>query len=161
MKIAKNSVAGIYFQVKDLEGNEIMASDADSAMPVLVGMGGLLPGLENALLGRVEGENFSVTLGPAEAWGEYEEGHVERVPLKHIQAENKQRLEPGVIVEVMGAHGPFQATVVKVGKFNADLDMNHPLAGKTVVFDVQVETVRTATEDELSHGHVHGEGCNH
>lgn len=159
MKIAKNSVATIHFQVKDRDGNEVMQSE--EAVSVLVGMGGLLPGLENALIDKSAGENFSVTLPPDQAWGEREEDLVQRVPIKHLKVEGKQKLAPGVLVELEGEHGSIQAFVVKVGKFNADLDMNHPLAGQTVVFDVQVEAVREATEDELAHGHVHGEGCHH
>ena len=54
--------------------------------------------------------------------------------------------------------GRHQVTIVKVGRFNADCDLNHPFAGKTLTFDVEVINVRQATAEELSHGHVHGEG---
>jgi FKBP-type peptidyl-prolyl cis-trans isomerase SlyD len=159
MKIAQSTVAVIHFQVKDLEGNEITQSEEPT--PVLVGHDCLLPGLDTALLDRTAGEQFSVTLPPEQAWGERQEGLVQRVPIKHLTLERKQRLEPGILVEVPGEHGSFQARVLKVGRFNVDLDMNHPLAGMSVVIDVQVDSVREATAEELAHGHVHQGDCDH
>jgi FKBP-type peptidyl-prolyl cis-trans isomerase SlyD len=163
MNVAGNTVVNIHYRVLDEDGNEIMSSDAGQSVPVLMGMGGLLPGLEQALMGRQAGESFSATLPPEQAWGERQVGMIERVPLKYLQLPGgAKRPEPGMLVELDGEHGPVQAIVQKVGKFNADLDMNHPLAGQTVTFEVQVDAVRAATEEELSHGHVHdSDGCHH
>ncbi len=163
MKVANNTVVNIHYQVKDSDGNEVMASEPGHSVPVLMGKNGILPGLENALMEREAGEQFSVTLAPADAWGERQEGMIERVPVKYLHLPHGAKApEPGMMVELHGEHGPMQAVVIKAGKFNADLDMNHPLAGKTLTFDVQVEGVRAATEEELSHGHVHGDGgCHH
>ena len=62
------------------------------------------------------------------------------------------------MVTIQTRRGPIQATVVKVGRFNVDVDTNHPLAGQTLTFDVEVTAVRDATKEEISHGHVHGPG---
>ena len=66
------------------------------------------------------------------------------------------------MVRIETAQGMHDATIVKVGKFNVDIDANHPLAGKTVTFEIDIEAVRDATQDELAHGHAHGmDGATH
>ena len=84
---------------------------------------------------------------------------MQRVPLKHLTSRGK--LEPGQVVAVNTNQGQRAARVVKVGHFNVDLDLNHPLAGKTLVFDVEIIDVRAATAEELQHGHAHGPGGAH
>ena len=64
-------------------------------------------------------------------------------------------------VQVNTQHGPWDAVVLKVGKFNVDIDSNHPLAGKTLSFEIEVVEVRDATSEELAHGHAHGAGGHH
>jgi FKBP-type peptidyl-prolyl cis-trans isomerase SlyD len=78
------------------------------------------------------------------------------VPAKHFK--DPRRLEPGQLVSLQTRNGPIQAVVIKVGRFNVDLDTNHPLAGKSLTFEVEVTDVRDATGEEVSHGHVHGPG---
>jgi FKBP-type peptidyl-prolyl cis-trans isomerase SlyD len=70
----------------------------------------------------------------------------------------KNRLRVGMTVAINTEHGPQDAVVLKVGKFNVDVDANHPYAGKTLTFDIEVLEVRDATADELQHGHAHGVG---
>ena len=82
-----------------------------------------------------------------------------RIPLKNLVYAGK--LEPGMIAGVQTNHGMRQVRVLKVGKFNADVDANHPLAGQSLGFHIEVVEVREATEEEISHGHVHGEGGHH
>jgi len=84
---------------------------------------------------------------------------IQRVPLKHLRA--RGRLRPGMVAAVETEHGARQVTVVKVGKFNADVDTNHPLAGRTLSFDIEVLEVRAASEEEIAHGHAHGAGGHH
>jgi FKBP-type peptidyl-prolyl cis-trans isomerase SlyD len=78
------------------------------------------------------------------------------VSIKHLIAPGK--LTPGMVVGIRGGNGMRRAVLVKVGKFNADVDLNHPLAGRGLVFDIEVLSVRDATAEELAHGHVHGAG---
>ena len=117
--------------------------------------------IEKALEGKEAGEKFSVTLEPSESYGERVDDLIQRIPLKHLQGDTKV-WKAGMTAIVNSNQVRHQVTLVKVGLFNADCDLNHPFAGKTLTFDVEVINVRQATDEELSHGHVHGEGgCGH
>jgi FKBP-type peptidyl-prolyl cis-trans isomerase SlyD len=109
--------------------------------------------------GKVAGDIFSVTVPPEEAYGMRQEGAAQRVPIKHLQGARKWR--PGMIAHVQTDQGMKQVQVVKVGRFMADVDTNHPLAGKTLTFDIEVVDVREATAEEIAHGHAHGVGGHH
>lgn len=78
------------------------------------------------------------------------------MPIKHLATQGK--LVPGQVVAVRTDKGLRRVVVQKVGKFNVDVDLNHPLAGKTLVYEVEVVAVRDASAEELAHGHVHGVG---
>jgi FKBP-type peptidyl-prolyl cis-trans isomerase SlyD len=91
---------------------------------------------------------------PEQGYGLRNENAIQRVPLKHIATRGP--FTPGQMVVVNTRDGGRQARVVKVGHFNADLDLNHPLAGKTLTFEIEIVDVRPATEEELAHGHAHG-----
>ncbi|KZY84063.1 hypothetical protein A3740_00575 [Oleiphilus sp. HI0068] len=71
------------------------------------------------------------------------------------------KLKPGMVVSINTEEGPRQVVVLKAGKFNVDVDTNHPLAGQVLSFDIEIQSVREATEDELAHGHAHGVGGHH
>ena len=66
-----------------------------------------------------------------------------------------------MVVGVQTGQGARQVTVLKVGKFNVDVDTNHPLAGRALTFAIEVLEVRTASEEEIAHGHAHGDGGHH
>jgi FKBP-type peptidyl-prolyl cis-trans isomerase SlyD len=125
-------------------------------MTYLHGSRNIIPGLEKALAGKAAGDQFQVTIPPEEAYGERRTDQVQRIPAKHFR--DAKNLKPGRMVSIQTRRGPVQATVVKVGRFNVDVDTNHPLAGQTLTFDVEVTGVRDATAEEISHGHVHGPG---
>ena len=108
------------------------------------------------MTGKSAGDRFQVTVEPADAYGERNEANIQRIPAKHFKSSG--RLQPGQLVSLQTKQGPVQATIVKIGRFNIDVDTNHPLAGKQLTFDVEVTEVRDASEEELSHGHVHGVG---
>lgn len=111
------------------------------------------------MAGREAGEELSVTLSPEQAYGHREEGRQQRVPIKHLVT--KGRLRPGMAVKVNTGDGPVDARILKVGKFNVDLDLNHPLAGLSLTFDIRISEVREATAEEIAHRHVHGTGGHH
>ncbi len=112
------------------------------------------------MLAKAAGEKINVTLEPEQAYGLRREGAIQRVPIKHLHEHStrKDKLKPGMLVRVNTPNGPWEAIVAKVGKFNVDIDSNHPLAGKTLTFDIEIMNVRDATDDELAHGHAHGIG---
>ncbi|RLU00361.1 peptidylprolyl isomerase [Ketobacter sp.] len=158
MSITNDTVVQFHYTLSEA-GNELESTQGGEPMAYLHGHQNIIPGLEKAMAGKQEGDSFSVTIEPAEAYGERKDGATQRIPLKHMQGAKKWR--PGMTAWVQTEQGQRQVTVVKVGKFNADCDLNHPLAGKTLTFDVQIVGLRPATEDEKAHGHAHGVGGHH
>jgi FKBP-type peptidyl-prolyl cis-trans isomerase SlyD len=157
MNIDNKKVVSFHYTLKNDQGEEIESSrERENPMVYLHGAGNIIPGLEKAMQGKAAGDQFEVTVGPAEAYGERNENAVQRVPAKHFG--EGRRLKPGQLVVLNTQQGPRQVTVLKVGRFNVDVDSNHPLAGQSLTFNVEVTDVRDATEEEASHGHVHGPG---
>lgn len=154
MQIANNTVVAFHYTLTEIGGDYTEDSRSGNPLYYLHGHRGILPGLEDAMLGRSEGDQFSVTVEPELAYGLRNEAGKQRVPIKHLIGRKSPRI--GEIVTVNTARGQVRATVVKVGKFNVDIDTNHPLAGKTLQFDVEVLAVREATMEEVAHRHAHG-----
>lgn len=159
MQIEDNTVVQFHYHLKDGEGNVIEDSYDEDPMLYLHGHNNMIDGLEAALAGKQTGDKFSVTLTPEQAYGERNEQAVQRIPLKHLSGATKWK--PGMMATVHTDQGHRQVTILKVGKFNADVDTNHPLAGKTLTFDIEVLEVRAATEEEKAHRHAHGVGGHH
>lgn len=160
MQITKDSVVEFHYTLSEA-GEQIETSNNADPLSYIHGREGMIPGLEKALDGKTAGDTFSVTLEPSESYGERVDDLIQRIPLKHLQGDTKV-WKAGMTAIVNSNQGRHQVTLVKVGRFNADCDLNHPFAGKTLTFDVEVINVREATNDELAHGHVHGEGgCGH
>lgn len=156
MNIEDKKVVSFHYTLSNSQGEQIESSRDRDPMSYLHGSGNIIPGLEKAMAGKTAGEQFEVTVEPADAYGERNEAGIQRVPAKHFK--HVGHLEPGQPVILQTKQGPMQVTVVKVGRFNVDIDRNHPLAGQSLTFDVEITDVRDATEDEISHGHVHGPG---
>lgn len=155
MKVEDKKVVAFHYTVS--EGGDAVESSRDRGEPIafLVGSGGLIPGLEKALIGHDEGERFEVRVEPADAYGERRADFTQRVPKKYFT--DPERLRPGMTT-VLGLQGGGhrQVTVQKVGSSVVDVDLNHPLAGRTLTFEVEIVDVREATPEELAHGHAHG-----
>lgn len=156
MIIEKDKVVYFHYTLTGENGDAFETSTNGHPMTYLHGHNNILPALEKAFEGKQAGEQFQATLSPAEAYGERKEGSVQRIPIKHLATKGK--LQPGMAVKVNTDQGMRDVVVVKVGRFNVDVDTNHPLAGKTITFDISIEEVREAEAEELSHGHVHGVG---
>ena len=156
MQITKDTVVTFHYVLSEVGGDQIESSYDQDPMAFLVGHGNIFPKIEDVLMEKSEGDKVSVELAPADGYGERNEGNTQRVPIKHLLT--KGRLKPGMTVKVNIEEGPRDATVVKVGLKNVDLDTNHPLAGKHLSFDIEVAGVREATAEELDHGHAHGVG---
>ena len=156
MNIEDKKVVSFHYTLRDEHGEQLESSREGEPMTYLHGTGSIIPGLEKALAGKVAGDTFEVNVEPAEAYGERNEDGIQRVPAKHFKQAG--RLKPGQVVVLQTRQGPRQLTVVKVGRFNVDVDTNHPMAGMSLTFDVEISDVRDATDEEVSHGHVHGPG---
>lgn len=163
MQISQNSVVSFHYRLNEAEGAELESTRDGDPVLFLFGHKNVLPALEKAFDGKTTGDIFTVSLSPEEAYGERREGATMRVPQKHLHhyKQLKNRLKPGMKVSVNTEHGARDVIVSKVGKFNVDVDFNHPYAGKSLVFDVEIMDVREATADELAHGHAHGVGGHH
>ncbi len=159
MLIAKDAVVQFHYTVSEPGQAPIESSVGSQALAILAGHGGIIPGLEAALMGHQAGDTFEVTVTPAEAYGERQDGLTQRVPKKYLR--DADRLRAGMQTVVQTKQGQRMATVVKVGMSVIDVDMNHPMAGKTLTFAVEVVDVREATAEELSHGHAHAPGGHH
>ena len=156
MKIEKDRVVRFHYTVSE-PGQEPVESSKDGGEPlaILFGHGNIIPGLEKAMEGREAGESFSAEVAAADAYGERREEMTQRVPKKHF---GKQRLAPGMQVMLNTNFGPRPVTVHKVGMSVVDVDLNHPMAGKDLSFDIEIVEVREADAAEIEHGHVHGDG---
>ncbi|NUS39798.1 MAG: peptidylprolyl isomerase [Lysobacter sp.] len=158
MKIEKDRVVRFHYSVAEQGQEPVESSKGGEPLAILYGHGNIIPGLEKAMDGREAGESFSAEVPAAEAYGEKREGLTQRVPKKHF---GEQRLVPGMQVVLNTNFGPRAVTIEKVGMSVVDVDLNHPMAGKDLHFDIDVVDVREATPEELEHGHVHGEGGHH
>lgn len=158
MNAEKNKVVSFHYTVKGEDGEVVDSShERGEALAVLLGHGSIIPGLEKALDGRAAGDTFSVQIAPEEAYGPRNADARQRVPKKYFQGGNK--LKAGdVTVLSLKEGGQRIVTVVKVGMTAIDVDLNHPLAGQTLTFDVEVIGVREPEPVELQHGHAHGAG---
>jgi FKBP-type peptidyl-prolyl cis-trans isomerase SlyD len=159
MNISEHSVVSFHYTLKNAQGEQLESSREGDAMTYLHGAGNIIKGLEKAMEGKAAGDTFEVTVQPAEAYGEHRPANIQRVPTKHFR--NPKLLKPGQVLGLQTKQGPVQVTVVKVGRFNVDVDANHPLAGQELTFDVEITEVREATDEEKAHGHVHGPGGHH
>ncbi len=160
MQIEKDAVVTFFYQLSE-EGGEALENN-ENAIPMayLHGHGNILAGLETELEGLEAGTTKTITLPPEKAYGQYADNAEQRIPIKHIASKHK-RLLPGTLVKVQTENGHKDGKVVKAGKFMVNIDFNHPFAGKTLVFNVTIDSIREASADELSHGHAHGAGGHH
>lgn len=159
MKISKDCVVQFKYVIKDLSGNEVESSGSHEPVAYLHGHNGMMPGIEKSLEGKEVGENVSVELPASETFGEKLDDNEQRVSVKHLMGADKWKA--GMTALVNTEHGQRQVTIIKVGKFMATVDINHPLAGQTLQFELVITGVREASEEELEHGHAHGEGGHH
>ncbi len=161
MKIEKDRVVRFHYAVAeravDGQGAESVENSRDNDQPlaILFGHGNIIPGLEKAMEGHEAGDSFKASVLAADAYGEKRDGLSQRIPKKHFGA---QKLEVGMQVVLQTNFGPRAVTIEKVGMSVVDVDLNHPMAGKDLDFDIEIVEVREASAVELEHKHVHGEG---
>ena len=155
MKIEKDRVVRFHYTVSETGQEPVESSREGEPLAILFGHGNIIPGLEKAMDGHEAGDTFSADVVAADAYGERRPDLTQRVPKKHF---GKQRLAAGEQVVLTTNFGPRPVTVQKVGMSVVDVDLNHPMAGKDLDFDIEIVEVREASEEEIAHGHVHGDG---
>lgn len=159
MNITKNSVVTMHYTLKNDEGTTLDSSIGKQPLVYIQGMGNLIPGLENALEGKIKGDKVNVRIEAKDAYGEKQEDYIQAVP--RTEFENAADIEVGMQFQVSAGDQPMIVTVIEVKENEVILDGNHPLAGVPLNFDVEVMDLRAATAEEIAHRHVHGPGGHH
>lgn len=157
MTIAEHKVVTLHYKVTDTGSNEVIdSSENGEPMTYLHGAQNIIPGLEQALEGKVVGDELEVAVAAADAYGERSDDRIQQVPREAF--EGMEKLEVGMAVSAQTDQGTMNLIVTEVSEDVVTVDANHPLAGKSLKFNVTVEDVRDASEEEKTHGHVHGPG---
>lgn len=156
MEISRNKVVSFHYELRNKEGTILEDNFNDTPSLYMHGADNIISGLENAMTGHSVGDEFEVTLAAKDAYGEIEPNKTERIPAKYLKHEGKLKL--GQAVRFNTDKGMRNATVIKVGKFSVDVDLNHPLAGQSLSFKILIKDIRDATDEEIRHRHAHGEG---
>jgi FKBP-type peptidyl-prolyl cis-trans isomerase SlyD len=160
MKAEKDKVVTFHYHLSDAAGAALDSSRASEPLTILFGHGAIIPGLEQAMSGHEAGDRFDVSVPPEQAYGLRREEATQRIPKKYFR--DAEHLQPGMTAVLGTQEGQRQVTVLKVGSSVIDVDLNHPMAGKALHFDIEIVDVREASAEEISHGHVHGpEGHHH
>ncbi len=169
MKAEKNKVVAVSYEL-EVEGQIADKAGAEKPLEYIQGTGMLLPKFEAAVEGKEPGESFDFVLSPDEGYGEYNPDYSFDIPKASFEVDGKLRedlLVVGMLIPMLNSAGQVvQGTIKEIKAETVTMDFNHPMAGKTLHFTGKVETVRDATEKELTEG-LHGEflppeeGCGH
>ncbi|MBQ4812354.1 peptidylprolyl isomerase [Pseudoalteromonas luteoviolacea] len=159
MKIAQNTVVKMHYSVLDDDQNSIDNTFDEEPLELIIGTGFLIKGLEDALIDKQAGDQVSVTVQPEQGYGVRNDNLTQAVPKSMFEG---IEVEVGMQFRATTDEGEQAVIVIGVEEDEVIVDGNHPLAGITLHFDVEIIDVRAATEEELAHGHVHGAGdCGH
>ena len=162
--IRTNKVVSFHYRLREVDsggchGEWRERSYGGEPLLYLHGYHNVIVGLEKALEGKKIGDKIEITLSSDQAYGPRNPEGLRRIPIKHLRYQRgEKKVKPGMMAAVETSQGVRPVVVLKTGKFSADVDFNHPLAGKTLFYEVEVVSIREATMDEISHGHVHGRG---
>lgn len=152
--IGNNSVVSMHYKLTDDKGTVVDSSEGKDPLLYLHGAGNIVPGLEKALTGKGAGDSLQVRVEPAEGYGEVNPEGIKVIEKAAFQGVDS--VEVGMAFEAKAPDGSSQHIVVtKVEGDNVTIDMNHPLAGIALNFDIQIVSVRESTEEERTHGYAH------
>lgn len=155
MKIAQDKVVTIHYQLKNNTGELLESSRDSEPLAYLHGHQNIISGLENALADQGVGAKLDVSVPPEEGYGVRQDVLVESVE-KNMFGDEVE-LEVGMQFHAQSQQGdPYVVTITAIDGDQVEVDGNHPFAGETLNFEVEVMEIRDASEEELSHGHVHG-----
>jgi len=160
MKIIKNSVVELKYEVFDADGS-LIERGKRSLTYLHGGHAGIFEKVETALNGKEEGESVKVSLAPAEGFGERDPELVRDEPRGRFPQNVKVGMQFQAEVSHEDHAHPVVFEVIEVGEETVKIDGNHPLAGRALDFRAKVVSVRPATSEEIAHGHVHGPDGHH
>ena len=168
MKISPNKVVTITYELQTDEADaRVVVEVADQSNPLvfLYGVGSMIPRFEEELAGLTIGDDFTFSISPEDGYGTFDEQAVTHLPIDIFKVDGVidfNILRVGSYVPLTDQDGnTMRAKVVQVFPDSVLMDFNHPMAGKNLHFTGKVTAVRNASPDELSHGHVHGDGGIH
>jgi FKBP-type peptidyl-prolyl cis-trans isomerase SlyD len=156
MQIAEGTVVSMDYALKNDEGAVLDQSQPGQPLSYLHGHKNIIPGLESALEGKAAGDKVEVRVAPEDGYGEANPALEQQVPRDRFQGVDS--LEVGMQFQANTEQGPISVRVVKVEDDTVTVDGNHPLAGQHLNFDVTIQEVRAASEEEIAHGHIHQDG---
>jgi len=160
LMIGKNNVVSIHYTLKDEAGEVLDSSEGKPPLQYLHGANNLVPGLEQELQGKSTGAKFETSIPPEHGYGERNEDFVQTIQKDMFQGVDA--VEPGMTFVAQGEGGAErQVRVTEVDGEEVTIDANHPMAGMTLNFEVEVVDVREGTDQEIEHGHVHNAGADH
>jgi FKBP-type peptidyl-prolyl cis-trans isomerase SlyD len=159
MTISTNHVVSIHYTLTNDAGEILDSSTGNDPLAYIHGIGNIIPGLESALTGRALGDKFKVSIAPEDGYGLRDNEMMQNVPKSAFQGVDE--ILPGMQFQAQSPQGMTLVTVVDVDGDEVILDGNHPMAGMTLHFEVEVADIRDATSEELEHGHVHGPDGHH
>jgi len=159
--VGEGLVVSLAYRLRLDDGEEIDAAAAGDPLVYLHGAGNIIPGLESALDGMKVGESKSVTVSPEDGYGGVDPDAFELMPYEMFP--NDMELEEGMGLRLVdnSSGQQVQAYISELRDEGVLLDLNHPLAGETLHFDVEVVGLRAATAEEAAHGHAHSHGHTH
>jgi FKBP-type peptidyl-prolyl cis-trans isomerase SlyD len=164
MKIDKHTVASVTYSL-DVDGEHVETTDKSNPLTFLVGVGSMIPGFEQQLVGKETGDKYDITVTPEEGYGAPNPEAIVDLPKDVFKIDGELQedmLVEGNIIPLQDQQGnPMQGVVLEVGGDTVKMDLNHQLAGKTLHFSGEVLEVREATKEEIAHGHVHGPDGHH
>ncbi len=159
MQIADRCVVSFHYTLTNPAGEVLDSSRGGEPLTYLHGAGNIVPGLEQALTGRSAGDTLNVQVAPEDGYGERHDALMQQVPRAAFQGVDT--LEPGMQFQAQGPQGAMSVVIASIDGDVVTVDANHPLAGVTLQFDVEITDVREASVEEVLHGHVHGPGGHH
>lgn len=159
MQIAERTVASFHYTLTNDAGEVIDSSSGREPLTYLHGAGNIVPGLEKEMLGRQAGDTFNVVVSAEDGYCEPNPALTNVVPKAAFQGVDT--LEVGMEFQAQTPQGPLSVVIAKIDGDDVTVDGNHPLAGKTLHFAIEVTDVRDASLEELTHGHAHGAGGHH
>jgi FKBP-type peptidyl-prolyl cis-trans isomerase SlyD len=159
MQVSDKKVVYIHYTLKNKEGAVLDRSTEEDPLAYIHGMGAIIPGLEKALSGKTEGDKINISIEPEEAYGQRNEMLIQDVPRSAF--EGVEDLQEGMQFQAQTPNGSQLITVTEIKQDQVTIDANHPLAGETLDFAVEVLDIREATAEELDHGHVHDPANSH
>lgn len=159
MEITPKTVVKMHYKGTLSDGSVFDSSEGREPLEFVYGIGMIIPGLEEGISGLKQGDKKTLNIASEKAYGSRQEEAMQEVPKDQLPQD--QELKVGMQLAAQGPQGVIPVVIADIKEETVLIDFNHPLAGKDLTFDVEITDVREATQEELEHGHVHGENGEH